>query len=284
MQGCLYVVATPIGNLGDITLRALEILRHVDLIAAEDTRHSRRLLDHYGITTPLVSLHAYNEQGKAPSLLKELQAGRNVALVADAGTPLISDPGFPLVAAAREADIPVIPIPGPCAAIAALSVAGLPTHRFAFEGFLPRTQSARRAHLRRLKAEPRTMVFYETSHRLKSCLEDLAAVFPPKRRLVIAKELTKLNERLISTSVGEAIELFLSNPEWLKGEFVLLVEGANETESEVLTEQQRHVLELLLEECPVRTAVSLAAKITAAPHKTLYRAALSRQKKIETLS
>lgn len=279
-QGRLYVVATPIGNLGDITLRALDILRQADLIAAEDTRHTRRLLDHYGITTATVSLHAHNEQDKTLALLEQLQSGRTIALVSDAGTPLINDPGFPLVVAAHEAGIPVIPIPGPCAAITALSVAGLPTDRFVFEGFLPRTQSARRAHLERLREEPGTLVLYESSHRLEDCLMDLAAVFPPSRRLVVAKELTKLNERLISTSVEEAPGLFRRQPEWKKGEFVLLVQGALEPGREELTPEQLRILDLLLEECPLSTAVSLAGKITGASRKTLYRAALAREKKI----
>ncbi len=279
IQGRLYVVATPIGHLGDITLRALEILRQADLIAAEDTRHARRLLNHYGITTPPFSLHAHNEQDNTSALIEQLLSGRTIALVSDAGTPLINDPGFPLVAAAHQAGIPVVPIPGPCAAIAALSAAGLPTDRFVFEGFPPRTQSARRTYLERLREEPRTIVLYESSHRLEDCLMDLAAVFPASRRLVIAKELTKLHERLISTSVGEAFDLFKCHPEWKKGEFVLLLEGASSPAREQLTPEQLRILELLLEECPLSTAVSLAEKISGAPRKTLYRAALARQGK-----
>lgn len=279
IQGRLYVVATPIGHLDDITLRALEILRQADLIAAEDTRHARRLLDHYGITTPTVSLHAHNEQDKTGALIEALCAGRTIALISDAGTPLINDPGFPLVAAAHQAGIPVVPIPGPCAAIAALSAAGLPTDRFVFEGFLPRTQSARRAYLERLREEPRTIVFYESSHRLEDCLMDLAAVFPSSRRLVIAKELTKLHERLISTSVGEAPDLFKHRPEWKKGEFVLLVQGASNPARAELTPEQLRILDLLLEECSLSVAVSIAAKITGAHRKALYRAALARQAK-----
>lgn len=281
-SGRLYVVATPIGNLSDITVRALEILRQADLIAAEDTRHVRRLLDHYGISTPTCSLHAHNEQTKALALIEQLQGGRSIALVSDAGTPLINDPGFPLVAAAHQFGIPVVPVPGPCAAIAALSVAGLPTDRFVFEGFLPRTSSARRAYLEKLRDEPRTIVFYESSHRLEGCLTDLAAVFPPARPLVIAKELTKLNERLIFTSVGEAPGLFQHQPEWKKGEFVLLVQGAPSPAPEDLTPQQLRILDLLLKECPLSTAVSLAEKITGAPHKTLYRTALARRETAKT--
>lgn len=285
--GKLYVVATPIGNLSDITLRALEILRQVDLIAAEDTRHVRRLLNHYGITTATLSLHAHNERNKTGMLIDRLLGGQTIALVSDAGTPLINDPGFPLVVAAQQAGIQVIPIPGPCAVIAALSAAGLPTDRFAFEGFLPRTRHVRRAHLERLRAEPRTLVFYESSHRLEECLIDLSAVFPATRRLVIAKELTKLHERLISTSVGEAPTLFQYHPDWKQGEFVLVLEGAPSPARQELTSDQLRILDLLLQECSLSTAVSIAEKITGASRKTLYRAALARQKqaqKSETLA
>jgi 16S rRNA (cytidine1402-2'-O)-methyltransferase len=276
-KGKLYLVATPIGNLGDITLRALETLRQVDLIAAEDTRRTRHLLAYYGITTPTCSLHAHNEQAKTAALIAQLLRGSSLALVSDAGTPLVNDPGFPLVAAAHQAGIQVLPLPGPCAAIAALTASGLPADRFAFEGFLPRTQSARLAHLKRLRDEPRTLVFYESSHRLEACLKDLAAVFPPARRLVIAKELTKLNERLISTSVAEAPELFRRQPEWKKGEFVLVLEGAPPPARAELTLEQLRTLEVLLAECSLRTAVALAEKLTGAPRKTLYRAALASQ-------
>ncbi len=278
-KGKLYLVATPIGNLGDITLRALEILRQVDLIAAEDTRRTRHLLAHYGITTPTCSLHAHNEPAKTSALIAHLTSGRSLALVSDAGSPLVNDPGFPLVAAAHEAGIQVVPIPGPCAAIAALTASGLPADRFAFEGFLPRTPSARWAHLEQLRDEPRTLVFYESSHRLEECLKDLAAVFPPARRLVIAKELTKLNERLILTSVKEAPELFRRQPEWKKGEFVLVLEGASSPSRTELTSEQLRTLEVLLKECSLRTAVALAEKITKASRKTLYRAALACQGK-----
>ncbi|XSG84244.1 MAG: 16S rRNA (cytidine(1402)-2'-O)-methyltransferase [Methylohalobius sp. ZOD2] len=275
--GKLYVVATPIGNLDDMTFRALDILRRVDAIAAEDTRHCRRLLDHYGITASTRSFHEHNERVKTAALLEQLRSGRSIALVSDAGTPLINDPGFPLIQAAHEAGITVVPIPGPCAAIAALSAAGLPTDRFAFEGFPPRTRNARRTYFERLVEEPRTSVFYESSHRLIACLEDLAAVFPPHRRVVIAKELTKLHERLISTSVAQAPDLFAHQPELSKGEFVLLVAGAPPLSTEELTGEQRRTLHLLLEECSLRTAVSLAEKITGARKKVLYRTALDWQ-------
>lgn len=277
MSGTLYVVATPIGNLGDISERALATLRQADLIAAEDTRHCQQLLNHYGISTPVTALHDHNERARVDGILDRLRAGSDVALVSDAGTPLINDPGFLLVRAAHEAGIRVSPVPGPCAATAALSAAGLATDRFAFEGFPPRTSSARRRFFEGLRDEPRTLVFYESCHRLLPCLEDLAATFPPQRRLVIAKELTKVHERFIITEVAEAALRFRDHPDWLKGEFVLVLEGAPQDKAD-LSAEQRRVLDLLLEECSLKTAVSLAEKITGARKKLLYQAALERQK------
>lgn len=277
MTGILYVVATPIGNLEDISRRALEVLSRVDLIAAEDTRRCRQLLAHYGISTPATALHDHNERDKTPYLIEQLLQGKHVALVSDAGTPLINDPGYVLVQAAQEAGIQVTPIPGPCAAIAALSAAGLPTDRFAFEGFPPRTSSARRTFFQTLVQEPRTLVFYESSHRILDCLRDLAAVFPGDRRLVIAKELTKVHERLIPTRVDQAVES-LSDPRLQKGEFVLVLEGAGAETDGRLTDGQRRTLHLLLEECSLKTAVSLAEKITGARKKLLYQEALAWQR------
>ena len=277
MTGILYVVATPIGNLEDISRRALEVLSRVDLIAAEDTRRCRQLLAHYGISTPATALHDHNERDKTPYLIEQLLQGKHVALVSDAGTPLINDPGYVLVQAAQEAGIQVTPIPGPCAAIAALSAAGLPTDRFAFEGFPPRSTSARRTFFQTLVQEPRTLVFYESSHRILDCLRDLAAVFPGDRRLVIAKELTKVHERLIPTRVDQAVES-LSDPRLQKGEFVLVLEGAGAETDGRLTDGQRRTLHLLLEECSLKTAVSLAEKITGARKKLLYQEALAWQR------
>jgi len=278
MTGTLYVVATPLGHLNDLSRRALEILGRVDLIAAEDTRHCRGLLTHYGIATPTVSLHDHNERDRTPALIERLKQGEEIALVSDAGTPLISDPGYVLVQAAHRAGVTVSPIPGPCAAIAALSAAGLPTDRFAFEGFPPRTSGARRTFFRRLRQEVRTLVFYESSHRIMACLQDLAAVFPEDRRLVIAKELTKIHERLIPTRVGEALEA-LGDPRLQKGEFVLVLEGAGIEPHDRLTEEQRRILQLLLQECSLKSAVSLAEKITGARKKLLYEEALRRKAK-----
>ncbi len=277
-EGKLYIVATPIGNLADITLRSLEVLRQVDLIAAEDTRHCRRLLSHHGIDTPVTALHEHNEKAKAASLIAQLQQGTTIALVSDAGTPLINDPGFPLVSAAYQAGIVVSPIPGPCAITAALSAAGFSTNRFVFEGFPPRTESARKHFFEALLDESRTIVFYESSHRLEKCLADLRKVFPPQRRLVIAKELTKIHERFIHATAGSALEIFHQNPALKRGEFVILLEGAPLPAPENLAAKHLRTLHLLLAECPLKTAVSLAEKITGARKKTLYQAALEWQK------
>ncbi len=277
-EGKLYIVATPIGNLADITLRSLEVLRQVDLIAAEDTRHCRRLLSHHGIDTPVTALHEHNETEKLASLITRLQQGSNIALVSDAGTPLINDPGFPLVNAAHQSGITVSPIPGPCAITAALSAGGISANRFAFEGFPPRTPKARKRFFEALLTEPRTIIFYESSHRLEKCLEDIQKVFPSQRRLVIAKEITKIHERFIHTTADSAPEIFHQNPELKKGEFVLLLEGAPPSTSEGILAEHLRTLHLLLEECPLKTAVTLAEKITGVRKKTLYQAALDWQK------
>lgn len=274
-RGILYLVATPIGNLADMGHRAVEILKKADLIACEDTRHSRPLLDHYGIGRPLTAFHEHNEDAAAGKLVERLLKGESVALISDAGTPLINDPGFPLVRLARAAGIRAMPIPGPCALVAALCASGLPSGRFAFEGFPPRKASARKALLEALRNEPRTLIFYESSHRVADTLRDIAAVFPPERRLVIARELTKLYETIAATTAGEAPGLLEREPDMQRGEFVLLLEGAPPApETAELTPEQERVLKLLLEECSVKTAVGLAVKITGARREWLYRAAL----------
>lgn len=274
--GILYLVATPIGNLGDWSLRAVEIMRQVDLIACEDTRHSRPLLDHYGISRPLIAFHDHNENSAATRLLERLARGESVALISDAGTPLISDPGFPLVKRAREAGIRVVPIPGPCAFVAALCASGLPADRFVFEGFPPRKTSARRTLFESLAEESRTVIFHESAHRVEETLRDLRAVLPAGRRLVIARELTKRFETIVSSSVGEALELLERDPDMRRGEFVLLLEGAPPAaaDADELTAEETRILRLLLEECSVKTAVSLAARITGARRDSVYRAAL----------
>lgn len=273
--GILYLVATPIGNLADMSFRAVEILKGVDVIACEDTRHSRPLLDYYGIARPLMAFHEHNEDEAARRVVGRLAQGESVALISDAGTPLVNDPGFPLVRLALENHIQVVPIPGPSALIAALCASGLASARFAFEGFPPRKPAARRALFNGLLSEPRTLIFYESSHRVQETLDDLAAVFPDSRRLVIARELTKRFETIVNTTVGEAPGLLEREPDMRKGEFVLLLEGAPPPgESEDLEPEQARVLRLLLEECSVKTAVGLAVKITGARREMVYRAAL----------
>jgi 16S rRNA (cytidine1402-2'-O)-methyltransferase len=287
-RGILYLVATPIGNLADFSVRAAEVLKSADVIACEDTRHSRPLLEHYGISRPLMALHEHNEDIVAARLVERLSQGETIALVSDAGTPLISDPGFPLVRLARDAGIQVAPIPGPCALVAALCASGLPSVRFAFEGFPPRKSAARRALFESLKEESRTLIFYESAHRVEETLKDLEAVIPAERRLVIARELTKRYETIVSTTIGEAPALLEREPDMRRGEFVLLLEGAPPTlEAEDLSPEQARVLRRLLEECSVKTAVSLAVKITGARREGVYRAALrmaqdDKRKDVET--
>ena len=272
--GVLYVVATPIGNLADISARAREVLAAVDVVAAEDTRHSGTLLSHLGIKTQLISLHDHNEAERAPLLVARLQAGESVALISDAGTPLISDPGFDLVRAARAAGITVTPIPGASALVAALSVSGLPTDRFIFEGFLPAKQGARRERLAALSQEPRTLVFYESVHRLKESLEDMAAALGPKRRAVLARELTKLHEGVRDASLKELVGWAGSDPAAAKGEVVVMVAGAAAAESAALDAEAERVLKLLLAELPVKQAAALAAGITGLNKNPLYQRAL----------
>ena len=273
-HGVLYLVATPIGNLGDLSTRAVEVLRHVDRIACEDTRHSRPLLDRYGINRPLLSLHEHNEGQASQGILALLLQGERLALISDAGTPLINDPGYPLVRMAHQAGIKVTPIPGPCALIAALAASGLPSNRFAFEGFPPRKSSQRQAFFRGLLNEKRTLIFYESSHRIAQTLEDIASVFPVDRRLTVAKELTKQYETFIYSTAGAALEVFEQNEELKLGEFVVLVEGSSESSSDELDSKSIEVLTLLLEETSLKTAVSLAAKITQTKKDLLYQEAL----------
>ncbi|MFP5505150.1 MAG: 16S rRNA (cytidine(1402)-2'-O)-methyltransferase [Gammaproteobacteria bacterium] len=273
--GVLYVVATPIGNRADITARALEVLGTVTRVLAEDTRHSGTLLRALGIATPLLSLHEHNEQAQVDSLLGRLRAGEDLALISDAGTPLISDPGYRLVRAARQAGITVVPVPGPSALIAALSVAGLPTDRFVFEGFLPPKATARRARLQALAAEPRTLVFYEASHRIQECVADLAAAFGAVREAVIARELTKNFEQVQSGALGELEAWLAADPNRLRGEFVVLVAGAPEPEETDVGPEARRVLAVLLRDLPVKQAAALAAEITGARRNALYQLALA---------
>ncbi len=276
--GTLYVVATPIGNLDDITARALRVLREVKLIAAEDTRHSVRLLQHFGIETPLAACHEHNERDQGGRFLSRLQAGDDVALISDAGTPLISDPGFHLVRQARAAGIPVVPVPGACALIAALSSAGLPSDRFIFEGFLPAKAAARRGRLEGIKEEPRTLIFYEAPHRLLESLEDMRDVFGGDRPAVLARELTKTFETLKGAPLEELCAWVAADSNQQRGECVVLVGGWQAPEGEgALSAEALRVLDLLLAELPVKRAAALAAEITGARKNLLYQAALERQ-------
>lgn len=272
--GQLYIVATPIGNLRDITLRALDILKQVDLIAAEDTRHSKTLLQHYQINTPLISLHEHNEQQRSQELAAQLQAGKCLALISDAGTPLISDPGYQLVRTVREAGITVTPIPGACAVTAALSVSGLPTDRFCFEGFLPAKASMRQQYLATLLTESRTLIFYESPHRILDTLKDMAAVFTEPRRAVIARELTKTFETVLSGSLAELVQQLTADKNQQKGEFVILLAG-NSAAATNSNDESRRILQILLTDLPVKQAAQLAAQITGEKKNALYAMALA---------
>ncbi len=274
-SGVLYVVATPIGNLEDMTARAVRVLSEVALIAAEDTRHSARLLDHYGIATKMQPLHEHNEAAQTAALLGLLRHGKSVALISDAGTPLISDPGFRLVQAARAEGLRVVPVPGACAAIAALSVAGLPTDRFAFEGFPPPKPAARRAAFAALRSETRTLIFYETPHRLVECLDDLRDVFGPERPAVLARELTKQFETVRAAPLGELAAWVTGDENQQRGESVLLVHGAPPAEERGLDAEAERILRVLLHELPVKQAAALAAAITGLKKNQLYQYALA---------
>lgn len=267
--GTLHVVATPIGNLGDLSPRAQETLRSVSAICAEDTRRSGQLLAHFGINTPLVALHEHNEDALAQRIVGRLLAGESLALVSDAGTPLVSDPGYRLVRAARAAGIRVSPVPGACAAIAALSVAGLASDRFVFEGFLPAKSSGRREQLQQLAGETRTLVFYESSHRIVESLGDLCDVFGGERPAVLAREITKLFETVLDGSLMELQQRVEADADQRKGEFVLVVSGAGD-DADARVVEGRRVYALLNAHLPPSAAAKLAAEITGAPRKALY--------------
>ena len=270
-SGCLWVVATPIGHRDDLSARAIETLRAAAVIAAEDTRHSRPLLLHHNIDTPLIALHDYNERDAVDAIVRRMQGGDAVALISDAGTPLISDPGFRLVRAARAAGIRCIPVPGACAAIAALSVAGLPSDRFVFEGFLPPKAAARRSRLQELAGDARTLIFYESSHRVAESLVDMRDVFGPSREAVLARELTKVFETVLGEPLAELAARVAADPNQQRGACVLLVAGRGEEVDAKLAEGQR-VFAILREELPPAKAAKLAAAISGAPRKALYDA------------
>ena len=273
--GTLYVVATPIGNLGDMTSRAVEVLRGVDLIAAEDTRHSGRLLSHFDIDTPTIALHEHNERTQAPRLLERLAAGESVALISDAGTPLVSDPGFHLVRLARERGIPVVPVPGASALMAALSVSGLPTDRFVFEGFLPAKHGPRRKRLQALAGETRTLIFYEAPHRVLETLDDMVTVLGAQRPAVLARELSKTFETVKAAPLGELADWVRGDADQQKGEMVLLLGGAPAGEDGVDDTEARRILGVLLEDLPLSQASALAARLTGLKKQQLYRLGLS---------
>jgi 16S rRNA (cytidine1402-2'-O)-methyltransferase len=273
MPGTLYVVATPIGNLGDLTPRAREVLASVALIAAEDTRHTRQMLQTCGIGTALTSLHEHNEGQKSAELVARLARGDSIALVSDAGTPLVSDPGFDLVAAARRENIAVVAIPGACAAIAALSVAGLPTDRFVFEGFLPAKATARRERLGQLAREERTLIFYEAPHRLTEALHDMSATLGAGRRASISRELTKRFETTYSGTLAELGAAAERDSDMARGEIVIVVSGAPAT-STALELNADALLRALLQELSPSQAAKIAAHLTGGKRSDLYEAAL----------
>lgn len=281
-QGTLYIVATPIGNLEDISARAIAVLKQVDLIAAEDTRHSKRLLQHFAIATPLTSYHDFSSDSEVKKLLDELDAGRSLALISDAGTPLISDPGYRLVEMARSRGISVIPVPGASAVIAALSVAGIPSDRFYFEGFLPAKSTQRCKRLAALADETSTLVFYESPHRIVACLNDMAAVIaePNKRKVFVARELTKKFESHFLGSLLEAASWVASDENNSRGEFVLVLEGrATKLGSDIdaLMLKAIDIAELLSAEVSMKRAVAIAAQLVGVRKNALYAAMLEKE-------
>ncbi len=276
MSGTLYLVPTPIGNLGDLSKRIIETLETVDFIAAEDTRVSIKILNHLDIKKAMVSYYRHNTETSGPAIVQRLLEGESCALVTDAGTPAISDPGEELVALCAQSDIPVVAIPGPCALVTALAVSGLPTGRFAFEGFLAMNKKNRKKHLDSLKQEVRTMVFYEAPHKLLSTLEDLEETFGADRRISLCRELTKLHEEVRRTTLGQAVEWYQDNSP--KGEFVLVVEGCQEQEEEEITLEEGvcRVLELREQGRSMKDAAKQVAKETGLPKNELYHMALER--------
>jgi 16S rRNA (cytidine1402-2'-O)-methyltransferase len=273
--GSLYVVATPIGNLADFSERARMVLDTVDLILAEDTRHSMKLLNHYGISSPLLSLHEYNEKSRVAELIGRLLQGQSMALVSDAGTPLISDPGYRLVTAAIAAGVRLIPVPGPSAMVAALSVAGQPTDKFVFEGYLSAKAGARRKRLAELRHETRTLIFYETPHRLQEWLIDAVTCFGAERRATLAKELTKQYEQIVSGTLQELQDWLAADPRRCQGEFVLVVAGNPDPRP---AENIEPMLHELLKYLPVKTAAAVAANLSGRKRNELYAMALSMQR------
>lgn len=276
LPGTLYVVATPIGNLEDISPRARQTLELVDVILAEDTRHSRQLLNHFGIKKPMLSLHDHNEAERTATVLKDIQDGKSFALISDAGTPLISDPGFVLIREARQLDIHIVPIPGPSALITALSVAGVPCAQFFFAGFLPAKKNSRKEKLEILHNEGHTTVVYESSHRVLESLKDIGEIFGKEYQLVLAKELTKSFEHIITGSAEELITWLLEDAGHTKGEFVFILPASQAQSLEIEKDraEDERVLKVLLAELPVKQAVRIAASLSSTPKNALYAMAL----------
>ena len=274
-KGILYVVATPIGNLDDMTPRAVEVLKSVDKIAAEDTRHSQRLLKHCGVSTPCFSYHDHVERQLSGAIVEQIENGKSIALISDAGTPLISDPGYHLVKLAQQKNIKVVPVPGPSALITALSASGLASDRFIFEGYLPAKTTARQKKLSSLLEEPRTLIFYESPHRIVAALADLLNVFGPQRQAVIARELTKTYETIKSDTIEGLYQWVQADRNQQKGEFVILLAGdaVDKSDQEIDSETKR-ILQLLLDELPVKQAAALTAKISGVKKNILYQYAL----------
>ena len=280
LTGILYIVATPIGNLQDITQRALDTFAQVDLIAAEDTRHSGLLLSHYGIKKPFFALHDHNEQEKAHILVEKLKQGSNIALISDAGTPLISDPGFHLVRQCREAGIRVIPLPGACAAITALCASGIASDRFCFEGFLPAKSKARRDKLENIAEEDRTLIFYESTHRILDTLEDMQSVLGEERYIVLAREITKTWETITGNTIKNLREWLLEDPNRIKGEMVLIVEGKPKSDNnDEISPQAVKALELIAEELPLKKAAAIVAELYGYKKNALYQFGLAHLEK-----
>ena len=280
LTGILYIVATPIGNLQDITQRALETFAQVDLIAAEDTRHSGLLLSHYGIKKPFFALHDHNEQEKAHILVGKLKQGSNIALISDAGTPLISDPGFHLVRQCREAGIRVVPLPGACAAITALCASGIASDRFCFEGFLPAKSKARKDKLENIAEEDRTLIFYESTHRILDTLEDMQLVLGEERYIVLAREMTKTWETITGNTIKNLREWLLEDPNRTKGEMVLIVEGKPKSDNnDEISPQAVKALELIAEELPLKKAAAIVAELYGYKKNALYQFGLAHLEK-----
>jgi 16S rRNA (cytidine1402-2'-O)-methyltransferase len=278
MIGELYLVATPIGDMTDIAPRALDILNTVDIVAVEDKRRSSRLFSHFGIKTPMISYHDHSEEKQVKKIIDELLCGKSVALISDAGTPLISDPGFKLVNAAKDKSIKVSPIPGPCALIAAISASGLPSNRFIFEGFLPAKSIARITKIQNISADSRTIIFYEAPHRILETLIDMIKVIGPSRKIVLARELTKTYETFISGTLKGVLEVIEKDLNQQKGEIVIVLAGADSSEKKIETQDSKRILSVLLEDLPLKQAVSLGSKITGVQKNIFYKLALDLKK------